>query len=234
MDINQIRRENLRALAGRYQTRAEFAAVCGTAPSVLSLILSPNPTRNLGTKLARKIEAATDTPLGWLDVAHGSEHHADTEGLPVALANKIRSYRPVVEIERLDIAASMGPGAEPPGLNMVVEHMRLDAAWVRQNLTYTAVENLKLIPGRGDSMSPTIRHGDALLVDVGVRSIESDAIYFFEMQGQLLVKRIQRSLDGLMIISDNPQYREIQVPAARISDITVLAQIIYWWTGRIF
>lgn len=119
-------------------------------------------------------------------------------------------------------------------MNMVVEHMRLDANWVRQNLVYTSTDNLRLISGRGDSMAPTIRNGDALLVDSGVTYVESDAIYFFLMRGQHHVKRIQRNLDGLTIISDNGQYREIDVPGDREGDIQVLAQIIYWWTGRSF
>ena len=128
----------------------------------------------------------------------------------------------------------MGPGTEPPEINMVVETMSLDANWVRQNLTYTKLDNLKLISGRGDSMAPTIRSGDAVLVDAGVTTVEDDAIYFFLMRGKLQIKRIQRGLDGLTIISDNTQYPAIDVPGDRESDITVLAQIIYWWTGRSF
>jgi phage repressor protein C with HTH and peptisase S24 domain len=156
------------------------------------------------------------------------------EGLPVALARKINDYRPSVDVPRFDVAGSMGPGTEPPELNMVVEHMGLDANWVRQNLTYTKIDNLKLISGRGDSMAPTIRSGDAVLVDAGVTSVTSDAIYFFMMGGQLHIKRIQRGLDGLTIISDNAQYPSIEVPADREHDLQVMAQIIYWWTGRSF
>ena len=54
MDTNSIRRENLRALAATYKSQADFAAACGTAASVISLIISPNPKRNLGHRLARK------------------------------------------------------------------------------------------------------------------------------------------------------------------------------------
>lgn len=67
MDTYSIRRENLRSLIRESHSQAEFAAACGTAPSVLSLIVSPNPKRNLGDKLARKIEAAQGLPHGWLD-----------------------------------------------------------------------------------------------------------------------------------------------------------------------
>ncbi len=156
------------------------------------------------------------------------------EGLPAPLAQKIKSYRNLVDVPRYDVEGSMGPGLEPPEINMVVEHMSLDANWVRQNLTYTKLENLKLISGRGDSMAPTIRSGDAVLVDAGVTTVEDDAIYFFRMRGKLQIKRIQRGLDGLTIISDNGQYPPIEVPGEREDDIKILAQIIYWWTGRSF
>lgn len=158
----------------------------------------------------------------------------DVQGLPSALAQKIRDYRPVIEVPRYDVMGSMGPGLDLPEMNMVVENMSLDARWVRQNLVYTAVENLKLISGRGDSMSPTIRNGDAVMIDIGITTVEADAIYFFQMHGQLLIKRMQRNLDGISIISDNAQYREIAVPAARTNDLNILAQVIYWWNGRSF
>jgi phage repressor protein C with HTH and peptisase S24 domain len=236
MDIYEIRKLNLLKLIGS-QKKASCAERWGMSPAHLSQILSAKTSKNLGDDVARRIETLQGLPHGWLDTLQETldeKQSIDVEGLPAPLAQKIKSYRPVIDVERYAVAGSMGPGAEPPEMNMVVEHMRLDAGWVRQNLVFTSINNLKLISGRGDSMAPTIRHGDALLVDVGVTSVESDAIYFFQMRGQLHVKRIQRNLDGLTIISDNKQYEKIEVPGDREGDITVLAQIIYWWTGRSF
>ena len=243
MDRNLIRKANLQLLldreygAGTHGAKADFAKRVDKQPDYISRCLySPEKKggKNIGEDFARLIEEkfglaryAFDSP-GLGDASEA----IDIEGLPAPLAQKIKSYRPVIEIERFDISASMGHGTEPPDMNMVVEHMSLDAGWVRQNLVYTSTENLKLISGRGDSMAPTIRSGDALIVDAGITSVESDAIYFFMMRGQQHIKRIQRNLDGLTIISDNSQYREIDVPADREGDIQVLAQIIYWWTGR--
>ncbi|MGE1156984.1 S24 family peptidase [Pseudomonas kitaguniensis] len=244
MDIKLIRKANLQLLIdrqygiGKHGAKAEFARRTGKQPDYISRCLYPPDkpgAKNVGEVFARAVEKefkldaySFDKPgLGGSDVI-------DVEGLPEALAQKIKNYRSTISVERLDIAGSMGPGTEPPEMNMVVEHMRLDANWVRQNLVYTSTDNLRLISGRGDSMAPTIRNGDALLVDSGVTSVESDAIYFFLMRGQHHVKRIQRNLDGLTIISDNGQYREIDVPGDREGDIQVLAQIIYWWTGRSF
>ncbi|EIK96083.1 putative phage repressor [Pseudomonas sp. M47T1] len=218
-------------------TQAALARACGIKPPSVNDWLSGKTKTIEGENLLNAAEALKVIPM-WLATGKGPMRKdadvIDVEGLPSALAQKIKSYRPLVAVERFDIAGSMGPGTEPPEMNMVVEQMSLDAAWVRQNLVYTSTDNLKLISGKGDSMAPTIRNGDALLVDSGITTVESDAIYFFQMGGRLHVKRIQRNLDGLTIISDNDQYREIDVPAGREGDIQILAQIIYWWTGRSF
>lgn len=244
MDLREVRRRNLQKLmdsefgVGVRGAQSRLAEKLGKPQNFISRCLadpSSSGAKNIGEDFAREIEVAfaverysLDSPLG-----SGSDI-VDVEGLPAPLAQKIKTYRSTITIPRFDVAGSMGPGTEPPEVNMVVEHMGLDANWVRQNLTYTTIENLKLISGRGDSMAPTIRSGDAVLVDAGVTSVNADAIYFFMMRGQLHIKRIQRGLDGLTIISDNGQYPPIAVPADRENDIQVMAQIIYWWTGRSF
>lgn len=230
-------------------TQAELSKAVGiTQTSISDLERGKSASSTFGASIAR----ICGVSALWLETGEGSmtaEAHdsadlgsndpapietINIEGLPAPLAQKIKSYRSLVDVPRYDVEGSMGPGSEPPDINMVVEHMSLDANWVRQNLTYTKLENLKLISGRGDSMAPTIRSGDAVLVDAGVTTVEDDAIYFFLMRGKLQIKRIQRGLDGLTIISDNGQYPPIEVPGDREADITVLAQIIYWWTGRSF
>ncbi|QDC04722.1 helix-turn-helix transcriptional regulator [Pseudomonas sp. SWI7] len=232
-------------------TQAELSKAVGiTQTSISDLETGKSASSTFGASIAR----ICGVSALWLETGEGSmteqgQGHGPSdarsndpksnetiniEGLPAPLAQKIKSYRNLVDVPRYDVEGSMGPGSEPPDINMVVEHMSLDANWVRQNLTYTKLENLKLISGRGDSMAPTIRSGDAVLVDAGVTTVEDDAIYFFLMRGKLQIKRIQRGLDGLTIISDNGQYPPIEVPGEREDDIKILAQIIYWWTGRSF
>lgn len=230
-------------------TQAELSKAVGiTQTSISDLETGKSASSTFGASIAR----ICGVSALWLETGEGSmteqgqgpsdarpndpksNETINIEGLPAPLVQKIKSYRNLVDVPRYDVEGSMGPGSEPPDINMVVEHMSLDANWVRQNLTYTKLENLKLISGRGDSMAPTIRSGDAVLVDAGITSVEDDAIYFFLMRGKLQIKRIQRGLDGLTIISDNGQYPPIEVPGEREDDIKILAQIIYWWTGRSF
>ncbi|MDN6874116.1 MULTISPECIES: S24 family peptidase [Pseudomonas] len=184
-----------------------------------------------------KVAASLGVRPEWLDSGEEPKSllaQVDMASLPAPLAQKISSYRSKVSIDRFDVAGSMGPGTEPPDLHNIVDSMTLDAAWVRQNLVYTAVENIKLISGRGDSMSPTIKNGDPLLVDVGITSVECDAIYFFLMGRQLQIKRIQRHLDGLTILSDNDRYKPVEIAAEREEELTIFAQVIYGWNGQKF
>lgn len=193
--------------------------------------------RGVSQKKLLRVSAVLGLRPQWLESGEEPKmaaDHIDVSQLPAPLAQKISNSRPLISIDRFDIAGSMGPGTEPPDIHNIVDSMTLDAAWVRQNLVYTAVENIKLISGRGDSMSPTIKNGDPLLVDVGITSVECDAIYFFMMAGQLHIKRIQRHLDGLSILSDNERYRPVEVAAARESELTIFAQIIYGWNGQKF
>jgi len=244
MELRDVRRLNLQKLmdreygAGVRGAQSRLAEKLGKPQNFISRCLaSPESSgsKTIGEDFAREIEQAFSIARYALDRPLDADTETiSVEGLPAPLAQKISNYRPVVQVPRYDVAGSMGPGSEPPDMNMVVEHMSLDANWVRQNLTYTNINNLKLISGRGDSMAPTIHKGDAVLVDAGVTSVEEDAIYFFMMRGQLQIKRIQRGLDGLKIISDNTQYPAIEVPGEREDDIKILAQIIYWWTGRSF
>jgi hypothetical protein len=73
MNSKEIRRKNLRELVRKADSGAAFAKQADIAPSLLSQILSQNPTRNIGDKLARKIEERLRLPSGWLDSNHTPE-----------------------------------------------------------------------------------------------------------------------------------------------------------------
>lgn len=70
MNSKEIRLNNLKALIAKAGTAAEFSKQSDTATSLLSQILSPNPTRNIGDRLARKIEEKLNLPPGWMDSPH--------------------------------------------------------------------------------------------------------------------------------------------------------------------
>lgn len=137
-----------------------------------------------------------------------------------------------INIPRLDVSASAGMGRESPGEDAIVEMMRVSAAWLAANVA-TAHNHLKIITASGDSMEPTFRDGDLLLVDTDVQTVSTDAIFVFTLDNELYVKRIQRMPDGfVLIISDNGAlYERFQINTQNKSFI-VHGRVVFSWNGK--
>jgi phage repressor protein C with HTH and peptisase S24 domain len=134
-----------------------------------------------------------------------------------------------VQIARYDARAAAGHGdGLSPGT--IIETISFSETWVRTVLRRNPA-HLALIECRGDSMEPTLRDGDVLMVDTSVMEVRSSRIYVLEVEGNLLVKRIQRMLDGrLRIASDNPRYEaELLTPSDR-DPLRIVGEVV-WQSG---
>jgi plasmid maintenance system antidote protein VapI len=67
--IERIRRRNAQSLTDRIGTTA-FADITGIGSARASHLVGRNPSRNIGHKMARRIERAFGKPEGWLDADH--------------------------------------------------------------------------------------------------------------------------------------------------------------------
>lgn len=111
----------------------------------------------------------------------------------------------------------------------LVDFIAFSESFLKQTLR-RAPQNLALLTASGDSMDPTIRDGDLLLVDTSARRIEGSFIYVLAIGGGLLVKRIDLRRDGSVVLkSDNPKYDAEEVPAVETPTLEVLGQVI--WQG---
>lgn len=137
-------------------------------------------------------------------------------------------------IPQLDIAASMGPGADAPAHVDTIRDITVRLEWLReQGVSYSKIENLAIITGDGDSMAGTFNDGDSLLVDRGITEIRTDAIYVFTLDGQLFIKRLQRMAGGnLRMISDNPIYPAMVIEGEQLERIHIQARVLLAWNAR--
>ena len=140
----------------------------------------------------------------------------------------------IVRIPRFSPEASMGHGsAVYPDDELVLDYMPVSRTWLRQNVSCSAFRNLQIITGRGDSMAPTIENGDILLVDTGIERVVGDAIYALNIGGDLYVKRIQRNLDGgLIVISDNKEYEKMFIPKSDIENVRIIGRVVFSWKAN--
>lgn len=93
-------------------------------------------------------------------------------------------------------------------------------------------KNSVLLDVMGDSMEPTLRNGDTILIDRSDREVHDGLIYLVGFQQQLLVKRLFRDIAGLVLRSDNTAYRETLIPPEYMDDFTVFGRMR--WMARTF
>ena len=129
------------------------------------------------------------------------------------------------DVPRLPLGASAGPGAlaqnEAP-----IGQLRFSARWLKANGLNAAM--LSAIEVEGDSMDPTLRDGDEILVDRTPRALRS-GIHVLRLDDVLLVKRIERAGERVRLISDNRAYPEIERAAG---DVEILGRVV-WKGGRL-
>ena len=129
------------------------------------------------------------------------------------------------------VRAAAGGGA-------IVEHETPDDAlvfkeeWVRIELG-ARPQDLYLIRVAGDSMEPTLRSGDVILVDRRATRPDREGVYILRMNEMLLVKRLQALPGGVVrVISDNTAFSPFEIKAADVGgdELAIIGRVV--WTGR--
>lgn len=130
-----------------------------------------------------------------------------------------------------DVRAAAGHGAFIEEEH-IVNWLAFRKEWLWRELRAN-ISDLYLIEVDGESMEPTLRPGDVILVDRrDAQHVPRDGIYVLRMDGSLLVKRLQR-LPGrkINVTSDNDAYKPFEIDLARSSDdIAIIGRVV--WAGR--
>ena len=126
------------------------------------------------------------------------------ENINLLVQNELKEDLPEIEIPvRGDVDVSCGHGVSvynenPTGTCRISQTVLKD---------YGAnVKSTEIVYATGDSMSPEIEAGDALLVDTSQRDIIDGVVYVFSYDGQPMCKRLQKTADSIKAISRNPLY----------------------------
>lgn len=134
----------------------------------------------------------------------------------------------LLPVPRLDVGASAGAGSLSED-DRAEALFAFDRRWLRR-MSHNP-DRLAIIRVEGDSMVPTLRHGDDIMVDSGDAGARlRDGIYVLRRDSVLLVKRLARALsDGrVTIISDNSAYpTEVDVA---VGELDLVGRVL--WTGR--
>jgi phage repressor protein C with HTH and peptisase S24 domain len=200
----------------------------GTVRNQENGVTSPNAEHLLGYA-----ELGLDPT--WLVTGQEPPSH-ESQGQTVSPSQIVQThFKPMVEgvpneftlIPRFDIQAAAGGGTVVDRED-AAEMLAFRRDWLHR-LGISAA-NARIITVRGDSMEPTLKSGDVILIDTDGERWFDDGIYVIRVDNRLLVKRIATKVGGaVLLISENPIYPPEEVPSADAIDI--IGQVK--WYGRV-
>lgn len=163
---------------------------------------------------------AAGVSVAWLAAGEGQREASLTTHTPPPVTEGL------VSIPVMSVQASAGHGSA------VLKEQVAE----RMNLSQTLMHSLRLTPGetfiiyaRGESMEPIIRGGEPLICSKAERHVKAgDGIYVVRLEGDVLVKHIQR-LPGhrVRIFSENRSYEPFEVTLNDGVDFAILGKVLH-------
>ncbi len=79
----------------------------------------------------------------------------------------------------------------------------------------------------GNSMTPEIKDGDAVLIDQSQTDIIAGAIFAVGVDETIMVKRVEKHPGKLVLLSDNREYAPIFLTPAEIDSIRIIGKVLW-------
>jgi phage repressor protein C with HTH and peptisase S24 domain len=209
MEIEPARRRLLELAEERRVSLSRLSQMLGKNPSYLQQFVRKGSPR----KLEEQDRAMLARFFGISEDQLGKPNEISYESLSVDW----------IDVPRLAIGASAGPGAEVAG-EVAFDTIRFSFRWLRA--MGLQPDQLSTIVVSGDSMEPTLRHGDEILVDRKARGLR-DGIHVIRLGDSLLVKRLDTGRPGkIVLISDNPAYPAVE---CAVREVELIGRVV--WKG---
>lgn len=79
----------------------------------------------------------------------------------------------------------------------------------------------------GNSMEPEIKDGDTILIDESQKDILAGAIYAVGVDDTIMVKRVEKHPNKLVLLSDNKGYAPIYLQGGEIESVRMIGKVIW-------
>jgi len=191
----QLRKNVRKAIDATGMTDSQVADKMNIEPSSLSRAMTGS--RGFGIEMLVNASKALGKSLDGL--VYGKEYKSE-DVLPVPV---------------YDVLASAGYGIEPLTNDDIIEMRMLSRSFLpRKNGDY------HIIFVDGDSMTPTLKPNEPVLIDASIKNVASPGIYVMRIDDGIFIKRLDRRPDGtIMVISDNKAYGDFALNDGTILNI---------------
>jgi phage repressor protein C with HTH and peptisase S24 domain len=205
--------ERLKNLCNRAGNASALAKKAGISNSGLSRYLNGgDPSRKVLVSLAQ----ATGVSLQWLATGEGPMEKSQEGSRPSSLT--LLPWLGEEESAQKEVVATR---------KTTLTSQAFCRHWLGSNgLDSKALAAMQI---RGDSMSPTIRDGDIVLIDINARDIQDDKVYVIQDAGNTLVRRLQLEPGGkVRTLCDNPSHREFEIDREQLE---IVGRLV--WRGAL-
>lgn len=200
----------------------------GVSLAALSELLERNPTylqQFIRKGSPRKLEEQDRAKLARF-FGVGEEELREPREKSYDKSPKRRESADWVEVPRLDLGASAGPGRVAGG-EAAFDTFRFSHRWLEEQGLARA--QLSAIRVEGDSMEPLLNDGDEILVDRSPRAFR-DGIHVVRLGDTLMVKRVASAGPGrIALLSQNFAYPPVEVAA---EEVEIIGRVV-WKGGRV-
>lgn len=216
--VNDVRKENLIVLRERFKTLANLNLAIGKkkTDSTLSQIINgakdtrSGNVKNLGDRLAREMETKLSLGYGWMDADHSNEAFPEDDDL--------------IYLRRLNVSACCGDrGIQNYQDEAYVDQMGVSRMWFKENIDQIRENGYDIITASGDSMEPTLKNGDLVVIDrFDTEITKRDGVFCLLIDNDLYIKRVQRVPGSLRFISDNRLYDPFEIQLAEVESRVIV------------
>lgn len=167
---------------------------------------------------------AAGVTLDWLLNGGSAASSAEITGLEIGADS-----RDFTLVPRLGVSASAGYGLVALA-EEITERLAFKTEWLRDMGLSPA--HVGLVTCSGDSQDPIIKDGALMLVDLRQdQQIRSGNFYIIVLEGDVLVKRVNRRIDGsIELLSHNPAYPTEIVDSQQLDRLTIPGRVV--WAGQ--
>lgn len=230
---DELRRDNLLLAIKRAGSAAKLADAAGTSPAYLSQIKNRTPDsktgvpKMMGDDMARRIEAAIKVQPGWLDQDH-SDPVKDALASGELMNVDIYSHNDnpnIVQIPKVELRVRAGITgfAIDSSDDVDLTTYPLERSWVERN-NYS-VNKLLAMRVKGDSMYPTYKEGDIIVINTADTKLVDTKEYVFNFDGDVVLKTLSRDGGNWWLTSANqePKYHRRSV---RSGETFVIGRVV--------
>ena len=191
--------------------------------SQASLAKSLNITRSAISKQRKK----GDVPKKWIfqlsEMFDLNPEWLDKEN-PPNYQNQDSFHEKFIEIPKVTARLSAGYGSfetEPE----FIEFYSFRKDWLEKK---GSAKDMVLMDIVGNSMEPEMKEGDTVLIDQAQKGIFAGAIYAAGLEDTIVVKRIEKRPNKLVLISENnTKYPEITFTGEEMNDVRIIGKVIW-------